>query len=122
MKRLILVIALGCSSKEEAKPAPTPVPAAPTQSVKDAMELICSIPSLPVSAIADVTMRQAEINKWFKANVKNPDAIKTYLQIATVAPAERRTYIHDAAKAAGVAHCALAAFYNPAPVSVPVPQ
>ena len=86
------------------------------------MELICSIPSLSVSAIADVTMRQAEINKWFRDSVKNPDAIKTYLEIATVPPADRRTYIHDAAKAAGVAHCALAAFYDPAPVSVPVPK
>ena len=120
MKRLLLLaLALGCSTKDEARPAPPP---APTQSLHDAMELICSIPSLSVSAIADVTMRQAEINKWFRDSVKNPDAIKTYLEIATVPPADRRTYIHDAAKAAGVAHCALAAFYDPAPVSVPVPK
>ena len=115
--RFLLVVALGCSSKEEARPTPPP-----TQSVTEAMALICSIPSLAVSAIADVTMRQAEINKWFKQTVKNPVAIKTYLEIATVEPAARRTYIRDAAKAASVEHCALAAFYNPAPVSVPVPK
>ena len=122
MKRLVVVVlVLGCS-KDDAKPATPPPPAAPTQSMHDAMELICSIPGLPVSAIADVTMRQAEVNKWFHANVTNPDAIQTYLLISTVQPADRRQYIHDAARKAGVDRCALAAYYNPSPISVPVPK
>lgn len=114
MKRLAaLVVVLACSKKDEAPPAPT-------QSLHDAMALICSIPDLDVNAIADVTMRQSEINKWFHANVKNPDAIKWYLEISTVQPAERRAYIKAAADKEGIARCAYAARYNPMPVSVPV--
>ena len=121
MKRLVvLALAFGCS-KDEARPPPPPS-AAPAQSLHDAMELICSIPGLPVSAIADVTMRQAEVNKWFHDNVKNPDAIQAYLMIATIQPQDRRAYIHDIAHKAGVERCGLAAFYNPSPVSVPVPK
>ncbi len=116
MKRLAaLVVVLACSKKDEAPPAPT-------QSLHDAMALICSIPDLDVNAIADVTMRQSEINKWFHANVKNPDAIKWYLEISTVQPAERRAYIKAAADKEGIARCAYAARYNPMPVSVPVPK
>ncbi len=88
----------------------------------DAMELICGIPNLAVNAIADVTMRQAEINKWFHDSVKNPEAITWYLAMSTIQPADRRAYIKDAADKAGIASCAYAARYNPMPISVPVPK
>ena len=119
MKLLVVLVALlACSKKDDASPTPT----TPTQSMHDAMDLICGIPNLPVNAIADVTMRQAEVNKWFHANVTNPDAIKWYLEIATVQPGDRRAYIKEAAAKAGIEHCAYAMRYNPMPVSVPVPK
>jgi hypothetical protein len=120
MNRFVMLFVLAACSSKDASPPPAPPP--PTQSFHDAMALICGIPNLDVNAIADVTMRQAEINKWFKANVKNPEAIQWYLEIATVQPGDRRAYIKAGADKAGVEHCAYAARYNPMPVSVPVPK
>jgi hypothetical protein len=113
----MVILLAACGSKKEDAPSPPP-----GQSMHDAMVLICSIPDLVVNAIADVTMRQTEVQKWFHDNVKNPDAIKWYLEIATVQPGDRRAYIKDAADKAGIEHCAYAARYNPMPVSVPVPK
>lgn len=130
MKRLLMLAILlaACSKKADpagaagAGSASAAVGFGPQQSEREAWKLICNIPNLAVSAIADVTIRQAEINKWFKANITNAAAAQSYLEISTVLPPDRKKYIHETAKKAGVDRCPLAVFYNPDPVSVPVPK